>query len=103
MQKQVTPFTEKLLSPCLCGYIEHFGTQQTLISLIERWKKEIYQKGFEGAVLMDLSKAFDVLNYDLLFAKLHACGFDRDSLKVLHSYLNNRYQIAITKKFSFVE
>ena len=62
-------------------------------------EKKIDQNVYEGAVLIDLSKAFDALNYDLLFAKLHACGFDRDSLKVLHSYLNNRYQIAITKKF----
>ena len=40
---------------------------------------------------MDLS-AFDTLNHDLLLPKLHAYGFDRDSLKVLHSYLSNRCQ-----------
>ena len=34
MQKQVTLFTEKLLSPYLCGYKKGFSTQQTLISLI---------------------------------------------------------------------
>ena len=41
---------------------------------------------------MDLSKAFDTLDRDLLLAKLYAYGFDRDSLKVLHIYLSNRYQ-----------
>ena len=41
---------------------------------------------------MDLSKAFDNLSYGLLLAKLHVYGFDRDSLKVLHGYLRNRYQ-----------
>ena len=50
---------------------------------------------------MDLSKAFDALNHDLLSAKLHACGFDRDSLKVRHSNLSNRYQrTKINKIFS---
>ena len=70
MQKQVTLFTEKLLSPHLCGYRKGFSTQQALISLIERWKKTLDQKGYGGAVLMDLSKAFDTLNHDLLLAKL---------------------------------
>ena len=50
---------------------------------------------------MDLSKAFDTLNHDLLLAKLHAYGFDRDPLKVFHSYLSNRYQrTKINKSFS---
>ena len=89
MKKQVTLFTEKRLSPYLCGYRKDFSTQQALTSLIERWKKILDQKGSRGAVLMDLSKAFDTLNHDLLLAKLHAYGFDRDSLKVLPNYLNN--------------
>ena len=41
------------------------------------------------------------LNHDLLLAKLHTYCFDRDSRKVFHSYLNNRYQrTKINKSFS---
>ena len=41
---------------------------------------------------MDLSKAFDTINYDLLLAKLGAYGFDTASLKLIRSYLTIRFQ-----------
>ena len=43
---------------------------------------------------MDLSKAFDTLNHDLLKAKLHAYGFSEKSLQLIKSYLTNRWQRA---------
>ena len=45
-----------------------------------------------GSVLMDLSKAFDTLNHELLIAKLHAYGFDKKSLSLINSYLTDRWQ-----------
>ena len=52
--------------------------------------------------LTDLFKAaFDCLLHDLLIAKLHAYGFDTFSLKLIHSYLTNRYQrVKINNSFS---
>ena len=40
---------------------------------------------------MDLSKAFDTLNHDLLIAKLHVYGFQYDALKLLDTYLPKRW------------
>ena len=40
---------------------------------------------------MDLSKAFDTINHEMLLAKLHAYGFDRQSLLLIKSYLENRW------------
>ena len=41
---------------------------------------------------MDLSKAFDTINHDLLIAKPHAYRFSKESLKLIKSYLSNRLQ-----------
>ena len=41
---------------------------------------------------MDLSKAFDTINHELLIAKLHAYGFNKESLELILEYLCNRWQ-----------
>ena len=78
-----------------------FNKQQVLLALIENWKKVVDNKGFAGAVSVDLSKAFYMINHDLLVAKLHAYGFSNDSLTLRFSYLKNRwYRTKINHKFS---
>ena len=101
MQRQINSYITNHLSLYLCGYRKGYNTQQALVSLKEKWKTILDEKGFGGAVLMVLSKAFDTLNHELLIAKLHAYGFNRDSLKLIYDYLSNRWQkTKIRKSFS---
>ena len=92
MHKQISFYIDQFLSPYMCGYRKGFSTQHALLSLIEKWKKVLDNKGYGGAILMDLSKAFDTINHDLLIAKLHVYGFSKESLKLIKSYLTNRWQ-----------
>ena len=92
MQKQVTLFTDKLLSPYLCDYRKSFSKQQALVSLIKRREGNLDRKRYGDTVLMDLSKAFNTLNHNLLLSSLHVCVF-------FHSYLSIRYQRTKIKKF----
>ena len=41
---------------------------------------------------MDLSEVFDSIRHELLIAKVHAYGFDLNSLTFFYSYLKNRKQ-----------
>ena len=41
---------------------------------------------------MDLPKAFDTINHNLLLAKLEAHGFSMTSLKLMQNYLSNQFQ-----------
>ena len=49
--------------------------QNILSSLTERWRKNLDNNVVVGAVLTDLSKAFDFIPVDLLIAKLSAYNF----------------------------
>ena len=92
MHNKMTTYIDKHLSTYLCGYRKGYNAQYALISLLEKWKKSLDQKNYAGANLMDLSKAFDTINHELLLAKLHAYGFDKTALAIIKSYLTNRWQ-----------
>ena len=51
--------------------------------LPEKCKKTLGDIGYAGAALMDLSKAFDTINHELLRAELHVCGFSKEVLTLL--------------------
>ena len=64
-------------------------------------KKSVDNGGACGALLTDLSKAFDCQPHELLIAKLDAYGFDKSSLKLIHSYLSNRKQrVKVNDRYS---
>ena len=69
--------------------------------MIEKWKKVVDNGGAFGALLTDLSKAFDCIPHDLIIAKLKAYGFQTDALRFVYDYLSNRKQrVKLNKTFS---
>ena len=69
--------------------------------MLEKWKVVLDKGGYGGGILMDLSKAFDTLDHDLLVAKLHAYGFSNNTLGLIKSYLSDRWQrVKINNSFS---
>ena len=60
--------------------------------MLEIWKGATDNNKAFGALLTDLSKAFDCLSHDLLIAKVHAYGLDIDSLNIPQDYLSSRKQ-----------
>ena len=60
--------------------------------MIESWKFRLNNGQKLGVIIMDLSKAFDSLNYVQLLARLKAYGLDNNSVTFMKSYLTNRLQ-----------
>ena len=55
--------------------------------------KNLELKNFYISIFFDLSKAFDCINFDLLFEKLHTLNFSLLSIKWIESYIENRNQV----------
>ena len=87
---QLTKHANEFLQIFVGAYRKLYSSQHILIRLIEEWKTQLDKNKIVGAVLLDLSKAFDCIPHDLLIAKLDAYGFDKEALSLIYSYLKNR-------------
>ena len=83
---------ENKLSKYITGFRELHGTQHSLMTMLEKWKNVLDKGEYVCVLFMDLSKAFDIINHDLLLAKLRAYGFSNNALNLMRSYLKNRKQ-----------
>ena len=81
------PYLNQIFPKYQCGYRKGYNAQHCLMTMIEKWRIFLGIEGHAGALLPDLSKAFDCMVHELLIAKLHAYGFDTDALKFIYSYL----------------
>ena len=60
--------------------------------MTDDWLKDIDQQNIVGAVLLDLSAAFDVIDHSLLLKKLKCYGFTPSAVAWIECYLTNRTQ-----------
>ena len=58
--------------------------------MLEKWKRGIDNGAYVSALFMDLSKAFDTINHDLMLAKLKAYGFSTNALNLMHKLLEEQ-------------
>ena len=92
MYNQINDYIQNHLSPNLFGFRKGHSTEQCLVIMLKEWKKALDKKENAGAILTDISKAFDSPSHDLLIAKLIAYEFDKESLDFIRSYLKERKQ-----------
>ena len=99
--QQIESFMANKFSPLLSGFRKGHSTHQALLHMIDKWHKSLDNGRIVGSVLMDLSKAFDCINHDLLIAKLHAYGFSVSASTLILSYLKGRHQrVEIEQSYS---
>ena len=90
--RQLSNHFDHNLSKFQCGFRKGYIPQHGLLLLIDKRKKANYNNKIFGALLTDLSKAFDCICLDLLVAKLNAYGLSLPALKLIQNYFQNRKQ-----------
>ena len=90
--KRMSSFMSYKFNPLLSAYRTGYGCNDILLKFTSLWKKALDDNLYTGAIMMDLSKAFDCLPHCLLIAKFYAYGFSHQSCLLVASYLSSRKQ-----------
>ena len=92
LSDQLIQFFNEIFSPFLSAYRKGYSCNTILLDLVETWRCSLDNGKYVGAVLMDLSKAFDCLPHEILLNKLEAYGLSSSAISLLQDYLSNRQQ-----------
>ena len=82
----------KLISNKQFGFRSNYSTNHALVSITERIKSLLDDTQFVCGIFIDLEKAFDTVNHEILCDKLNYYGLRGNVNKLIQSYLTNRKQ-----------
>ena len=74
------------------AFENNHSTELAALELVDRIHKEIDENKTPFSVFLDLSKAFDTVDHDILLHKLQYYGITGTALDWFRSYLTERYQ-----------
>ena len=84
--------SNQLLHPMQHGFRSNHSTETATVYFIERVKSLMDRGGVVGAVFLDLRKAFDTVNHNILQSKFDQFNFSSSASSWFKSYLSTRTQ-----------
>ena len=111
----LTAIFERHVSNCMTSFLEKYkliyepqsgfrrlhSCQTALTKVVDNWLTALNSNQIVGTVFLDLSKAFDLVNHEILIKKLIAYKFNESTISWFKSYLSNRFQqVHISGKLS---
>ena len=82
----------RILYPKQFGFQKGYSTDHVLLQLADQFYEYFERNEYTIGVLIDLSKAFDTVDYSILLKKLEICGISGMHLQWFRNYLSNRKQ-----------
>lgn len=89
---QMTEFlnTSGYLNKRQYGFLQKMSTTAAATDFVSRIQEALNKSHPAGAILIDVAKAFDCIDHELLLKKLEASGFGGPALALLRNYLEGR-------------
>lgn len=85
----------QLLTQSQFGFRTGAGTEHALLKFVDDVLEYFDENKFTVATFMDLSKAFDCVNHDMLIKKLKHYGVPTSAINWIQSYLSNREHFVV--------
>ena len=82
----------KLLSSCQSGFRSLHSTITALLEATNSWSVNIDNGFLNGVVFIDLKKAFDTIDHEIILRKMSYFGANQETITWFQSYLSNRTQ-----------
>ena len=82
------------------GFRKNHSTDTSLSYLTNRILTGFDSGLLTGMILIDLQKAFDTINHDILLKKMASLRFSNHSIKWFQSYLSGRFRVKFKNKYS---
>ena len=94
MYTRLITFLDKnnILNECQFGFRSGHSTTQAILLITDKIQRAIESRLYSCGIFLDLSKAFDTVDYCILLAKLEHYGIRGIAGQWFHSYLTNRQQ-----------
>ena len=84
---------KNILDPRQSGFRSLHSTVTALLDLTNQWRFNIDRGLINGVLFLDLKKAFDTVDHNLLLIKLEYVGVRGQTLEWFKSYVSNRSQV----------
>ena len=82
-----------ILTPYQSGFRKGYSTMTSLLKTTNEWLVNMDKGLINGVVFLDLKKAFDTVDHDILIKKLEFYGIKNTALRWFISYLSQRKQV----------
>ena len=84
--------SEEIISKLQSGFWSLHSTVTALLEATDSWAFNIDRGYVNAVVFLDLKKAFNTVDHEILLSKMNRCGIQSKTLDWLKSYLTNRTQ-----------
>ena len=80
------------------GFQNAHSTEHVILQLVNQITEAFRQGKYTLGIFIELSKAFDTVNHDILLEKLKAYGIQSENLKTICQIENSLFRTTISKQ-----